>query len=884
MTLPANHHPILEAAREAYRAQLCIVPVAEDGTKRPDVPSWEPFKAARPTLDDMKAFRFADRKGLGMIAGPVSERRGTWDFDDLETYRAFVEAADQCGLGDVIKRIEAGYCDETPNGGRRWIVGYPEALEWKDQTLARRPGREGEPPVKTLIEFPTFAILAPSHGTVHPTGRPYRRLSGGFETIASYTAEEHEALVALARSFDAIPKPAPATSRSAESQSDGHRPGDDFNRRATWADVLEPHGWNLVTAVGDKGVWRRPGKSWGISATTNYGSSDLLYVFTSSTVFEPEKSYTKFGAYTLLEHGGDFAAATRALAAKGYGENRPSREPPRRPPPEASQPQMGADSELTSADSELASATEVGTEKRRRLSQATRLVQLVEDHGVDLFHTPGQQEPYLTVPVNGHWETYRLKDRFSKDWLSRRFYEETRSAPNTSALNDAVTALAGMAKFDGPARPVFVRLAMLDQAIYIDLGDETWQAVKITADGWTVVADCPIRFRRPRGILPLPVPQPGGSVEALRPFLNVASDDDFILAVNWLLAALRPAGPYPLLNITGEQGSAKSTTARILRSLADPNITPLRSTPGTDRDLMIAATNAHVCAFDNISKIPKWLSDAFCRLATGGGFSTRQLYTDDDEALFDAMRPILFTGITDVAIEGDLSDRTIGVMLPVISDRRRQTERDLWAGFEAVKPAILGALLSAVSTALQNLAATKIPEPPRMADFACWGVAAEPSWPWAAGRFLKAFTANRADLIETSLDGSPLADMVRALGSWEGTSKDLLEQLERRVPEGARPRDWYRRPRQLADDLRRLAPLLRKVGIDVTWLKRTPSRRLIRIERMTWVGHDANDGRPDAGHDAESAKDGRNDAHDAHDAREGTFLEGGVLVFDRGEI
>src|SRR4051812_3384580 len=139
-------------------------------------------------------------------------------------------------------------------------------------------------------------------------------------------------------------------------------------------------------------------------------------------------------------------------------------------------------------------------------------------------------------------------------------------------------------------------------------------------------------------MLPLPVPERGGSIDSLRPFLNLSSQNDFVLVVAWLCAALRPSGPYPLLAISGEQGSAKTVLSKMLRALVDPNSAPLRALPREERELFIAANNSHVLAFDNISRLRSWLSDALCRLASGGGFALRQLYTDHNEVLFDAAR------------------------------------------------------------------------------------------------------------------------------------------------------------------------------------------------------------------------------------------------------
>ena len=315
---------ILHTARLAYAAGLCVLPTVADGSKRPDVSSWKRYQATRPTAAEMRAFDLAHRSGMGVVAGAVSQYRECWDFDDLETYHQFVEAATSCGLHAVVQRIITGFENATPGGGRRWMVAYPPKVEARDVTLARRPGREGEPRVKILIELPTFAIVAPSHGPTHPSGKPYVQLSGSFAQIASYNAAERDDLIALARSFDAMPrKAAPerlAPKTMALPKGMRTRPGDDYNLRMTWTQLLEPVGWTRVYDRDDTSYWCRPGKTTGISASTNHGGSDLFYPFTSSTEFAPETSYNKFAVYTTLKHHGDFAKAALALAKQGYGQ------------------------------------------------------------------------------------------------------------------------------------------------------------------------------------------------------------------------------------------------------------------------------------------------------------------------------------------------------------------------------------------------------------------------------------------------------------------------------------------------------------------------------------------------------------------------------------
>jgi hypothetical protein len=241
-------------------------------------------------------------------------------------------------------------------------------------------------------------------------------------------------------------------------------------------------------------------------------------------------------------------------------------------------------------------------------------------------------------------------------------------------------------------------------------------------------------------MLPLPAPVAGGSIEMLRSFLNVRSDSDFVLVVAWLLACLRHRGPYPVLVLSGEQGSAKSSFSAILRSLIDPNVAPLRALPRDDRDLFIAANNGHVLVFDNVSGLRAWISDTLCRLATGGGFSVRQLYTDQDEVLFNAARPVILNGIEQIVTRPDLADRAMSLTLEPIPEHRRRPEDELWPRVEVARPRILGVLLDAAVEGLKRLPTTHLPELPRMADFAKWASACETAL-WPAGTFVQPFAA-----------------------------------------------------------------------------------------------------------------------------------------------
>jgi len=375
----------------------------------------------------------------------------------------------------------------------------------------------------------------------------------------------------------------------------------------------------------------------------------------------------------------------------------------------------------------------------------------------------------------------------------------------------------------------------LNGALYLDLGDETWRAVEIDATGWRVIDNPPVRFRRASGMQPLPIPVSGGSIATLRSFLNVKSETDFVLVVAWALACLRSRGPYPVIVLSGEQGSAKSTFSAILRALLDPNTAPLRALPREDRDLFIAASNGHVLAFDNVSGLPAWISDTLCRLATGGGFAVRQLYTDQDEVLFDAARPVILNGIEDIVTRPDLADRAVFLTLEPIPEERRRPEAELWAAFEAERPRILGVLLDAVAEGLKRLPEIRLPKLPRMADFALWASACETAM-WPTGTFWSAYCGNRDEAVEGVIDADPVAAAVRGFMAttrtvWTGNASNLLGALGEMVGERVtKSKAWPDSPRALAGRLRRAATFLRKIGIDIVFGREGRARtRTIRI-------------------------------------------------------
>jgi hypothetical protein len=471
-------------------------------------------------------------------------------------------------------------------------------------------------------------------------------------------------------------------------------------------------------------------------------------------------------------------------------------------------------------------AEQDGGTRDRGPKQADILIDLAQT--ADLFHSP-DGVGFADLDINGHRETWRIRSKGFGRWLARRYFETTAGAPNSEGLQSALNLIEAKAHFDAPERAVHVRVAGQDGKIYIDLCNATWSAVEIDDRGWRVVDNPPVRFRRASGMKGLPVPTRGGSIATLRSFLNVQSDADFVLVVSWALAVLRDKGPFPLLVVSGEQGSAKSTFSAMLRALLDPNTAPLRALPREDRDLFIAATNGHVLVFDNVSGLPAWISDTLCRLATGGGFAVRQLYSDQDEVLFNETRPVILNGIEDIVTRPDLADRAIILSLAPIPEESRRSEAELWVAFEAERPHILGVLLDAVAQGLKRLPETHLPRLPRMADFALWTTACETAL-WPAGAFWSAYCGNRDEAVDAVIEADPVGASVRALmatrSEWTGTASDLLGALGEIAGERVlRSKTWPDSPRALSGRLRRSATFLRKSGVSMAFQREGGSGR-----------------------------------------------------------
>lgn len=465
--------------------------------------------------------------------------------------------------------------------------------------------------------------------------------------------------------------------------------------------------------------------------------------------------------------------------------------------------------------------------KAKKPTQAEILIKLAD--AAEFFEDPNETA-YATFPINGHRETWPIRSGSFRKWLGHLFYKEQGKPAGGQAFSDALNLIEARARYQGTQKEVYGRVAFLDDTVFIDLCNSNWEVAEITKAGYRVLPESPVKFRRPRGMEAMPHPV-NGSLKAIKGFLNVKTESDFALIGGWMVGAYS-GGPYPIILLQGEQGTGKSVISRMLKATVDPATSPLRSVPRNPQDLMIAGKNGWVIAFDNISGMQFWLSDALCRLSTGGGFSTRELYTNDGEALFNNMRPIILNGISDVASRHDLIDRAVMIDLEMIPENSRRPESEIWAEFKRIKPQIFGGLLEAVSSALRNQGRVSFERLPRMADFALWTAAAEKETPWTETiSFMDAYSGNRAAAVEMAVEADPVSNSIMRLlileeGRWQGTATELLDRLTELIPEQSRKlKSWPKYPNHLSGKIKRAATFLRTLGVKVVFPDVTKKKR-----------------------------------------------------------
>ena len=459
-------------------------------------------------------------------------------------------------------------------------------------------------------------------------------------------------------------------------------------------------------------------------------------------------------------------------------------------------------------------------------SVATQLVRLAEDRCTFMRSDGGS---YAKVRNNG--EVLPLGSKAFKEYLSEQYLRMAGKVAPSGSLTDALTALRGIAaKTD---EPVYVRTCGdAARVVFLDLGNG--RVAHVTPSEIKIIpkADAPVNLWSPSAAKALPDPDLTGTLDDIGAALALEGDALYV-AAGWLLAALLPGGPYPVLAVYGPQGSGKSTRCRQLNRLLDPSGLLLRTQPKKTDDLIVAARAAHILSFDNVSKISDELSDGLCRVATGGGIAKRTLYTDADVTVVNVKRPVVINAIVDVVKRSDLADRLMLLELDRVAERR--TERQVEERFRQHQAKALGALLKGVKAALCTWHSISLPDLPRMADACAWaeagmrGIGAEPEG------FFNAFTRAAQDASARIVEGDLVGSLVHTIATkgdgFLGTASTLLERM--RSMASGQKRSLPTDATQLSIQLKRLAPALEAAHGYTIEYKRTRERRQWKIPSVS---------------------------------------------------
>lgn len=461
---------------------------------------------------------------------------------------------------------------------------------------------------------------------------------------------------------------------------------------------------------------------------------------------------------------------------------------------------------------------------------ADKIVPLLRQ-SCELTHNPDGRGVAI-INDNGKRQVWYIDSAGFQDWVRAKIYSEIGSAPSESTLATILGTLSAIGKFDGQEVNVNIRCAKHGDSYFIDLCNEAWQVVQISQNGWQVLDQSPVYFTRNSNLRPLPTPERDGEISALWLHLNIPENRRLQLLA-WILDAYRPDTPFPVLELTGEQGSSKSWTQRRIRDLVDPNKVALRGRPKSVEDVYVAASNNWMVSFENLSHLTPEQQDALCTLATGSGFATRQLYTNGEEFVLETKRPVVLNGINTVASQPDLIERTISIDLPTISSEARSDEQTLQVAWNNEYPRIFGAILTLFSQTLAALPNTRITEKFRMADYQLLGEAMASAMGESLGSFSKKYEVSVTEGVERGLESYGVANALRVFMStqgsgWEGTVLKLYVELLQ-IP-GADRSNWPRSARGLAGQLKRITPAFRSQGLLIKHLGHGRDGARIRIE------------------------------------------------------
>ena len=454
------------------------------------------------------------------------------------------------------------------------------------------------------------------------------------------------------------------------------------------------------------------------------------------------------------------------------------------------------------------------------------VLELVDKSLADLF-CDQYGRSFAVVKLKQHQETISIGSTNFKHWISKVYYQENKATLSSEVISAVLNTLKGRALFDGPRRYIDVRTASMPggNVIYYDLTNTTWQAVRITAEGWTV-GQAPLLFTRYNHQLPQVDPAKNAPKDTFDKFLaltNIGSDDHKLLVKVYIVALFVPDISKPLLIVDGEQGGAKTFLQRMIKSVVDPSAADALAIPKQPAELIQQLSHNYLALYDNLSKLDDWASDIFCKAVTGGGSSKRMLYSDDDDIVYSFRRCVMLNGINVAARKPDLLDRALMIHLERIPKEKRRKESDLLAELEAIKPDLLGRIMDILVEVQRRKGEVHLTEYPRLADFAEYGELIARCMGEPDGRFTAAYFENQKLQTIEALEAQPVGTAVMRLVELEqewrpsslGSLLEKLEEIAEANKISTKSKGWPKAPNSLSRRLNEVRTNLREVGIEV---------------------------------------------------------------------
>jgi len=478
-------------------------------------------------------------------------------------------------------------------------------------------------------------------------------------------------------------------------------------------------------------------------------------------------------------------------------------------------------------------------EKKRKVTAADVLVTLARKN-VTTFFTDQYDVAYARYIVQDHFEHHPIKGKFFKSWLQRLFYLATGRAANMEAINQALETIEAIARFGGSGTiELYNRVCMKDGAIYYDLCNEMWQTVRITSEGWEIVTNPPILFRRLAHQQAQVLPKKEGDINDLYSLLDGIKDEESkILVILWLVACFIPDFPHAALVLSGEQGSGKTSLTRMLKTIIDPSKVDTLTLHGETEELIQTLSHHWVAGFDNLSILRKEVQNTFSRAVTGSGFSKRKLYTDEDDVILNLKNCLILNGINYPTTTPDLLDRCLLIgMRRLENSGKIKKENELQRQFQAALPFILGGVFNVLSGAIKIKERINLSNLPRMADWCEWCYAIAEAMGVGGEQFLEAYYSNMDHRNQEIIASNPISEALVTFMNdkldWQGTPSELLDELELIVNERTRKsKGWPKDVRWLIRRLNILKTNLREAGIEFE-VSRSRERRihLFRFQR-----------------------------------------------------